>query len=55
MKILKALSLLILLGSFLLVGCTPNDSSSSQSSSESSETSGGESRNENPTDLPWIG
>ena len=61
MKILKVLSLSILLGSFLLVGCTPNDSSSQQSSSSdtpTSDTSGGDtpsSGNENPSDLPWIG
>ena len=54
MKFVKILSLSILLGSFLLVGCTPNDSSKSQSE-KSSETSSRESGNENPSDLPWIG
>ena len=50
MKIFKILSLSIILGAFLLTGCTHNDSSKSQGS-EVSEKSG----NENPSDLPWIG
>ena len=72
MKMLKLLSLFILLSSFLVAGCSPtNDSSSSQSQSaissatstvepstsstgESSKTSTGETKNENPSDLPWI-
>ena len=52
MKIVKTLFLALLLGSCLLAGCSPTDSSKSQSG-ESTEPSGGESTNVSGN-FPWI-